>query len=486
MSVYKLVNKQQLSRHLKTAAIAIATILIVLPQAHAQRSKKSAKNPSPKTKNIQPNQSARPGEINIARSKTELPKSLGLQELQQNSIPKDLRRVRPPRSNEFYVGNSKEAEYERLLDMEIKKLYQLSQQYRKSVNRGEIWLRLAERYVEKARLIEFREQSVYDQKIKDYLDKKSKIKPEMNSRLARDYNLKAIELYEWFLKDFPKDNKVDQALFFLGYNYFELGQSAKGEEHYQLLVKQYTNSAYVTESHFALGEFYFDNEQWQKALDSYQKVISRKKARLNMFALYKGAWCLYRLNRLEGALKTLERVVRLSGGPNEAAESVAGGQALNRIRLGSEALKDYVPFYAETGEFKNAYQRFTDISADEKRAAAMIERLGYVYADIGNKTASNYLFKQLIGLDPVAEKAADYQYRVVVSYSTTDQNKFREELTTWMDMFGPDSPWAQTNATKQKLVSDMHKLQETVLRNHVLQLHQTAQNSRAQFSQQAR
>ncbi len=484
MLACKLVNKQQLGRHLRFAVIAITTLMLATPQAYGQRSKKSARNPSPKSKNIAPNQGSNSGEIKIARSKTELPKSQGLQELQQTSVPKDLRRVRPPRSNEFYVGNSKEAEYERLLDMEIKKLYQLSQQYRKSVNRGEIWLRLAERYVEKSRLIEFREQSIYDQKIKDYLDKKSKIKPEMNNRLARDYNKKAIELYEWFLKDFPKDNKVDQALFFLGYNYFELGQTAKGEEYYQRLVKQYTNSAYVTESYFALGEFYFDNEQWAKALDAYQKVISRKKARLNMFALYKGAWCLYRLNRLEGALKTLERVVRLSGGPNEAAESVAGGQALNRVRLGSEALKDYVPFYAETGEYKSAYQRFSDVSADEKRATAMLERLGYVYADIGNKTAANYLFKQLIGLDPVAEKAADYQYRVVVSYATTDQNKFREELTVWMDMFGPESPWAQANATKQKLVADMHKLQETVLRNHVLQLHQTAQNSRAQFSQQ--
>lgn len=486
MSVYKLVNKQHFGRALKTSIIALTAMLIAMPQADAQRSKKSARNPSPKTKNIQTVQGSRQGEINISRSKTELPKSQGLQELQQSTAPKDLRRVRPPRSNEFYVGSSKEIEYERLLDMEIKKLYQLSQQYRKSVNRGEIWLRLAERYVEKARMIEFREQSIYDQKIKDYLDKKTKIKPEMNTRLARDYNRKAIELYEWFLKDFPQDNKVDQALFFLGYNYFELGQTAKGEEYYQRLVKQYPNSAYVTESYFALGEFYFDNEHWQKALDSYQKVISRKKARLNMFALYKGAWCLYRLNRLEGALKTLERVVRLSGGPNETpGESVAGGQALNRVRLGSEALKDYVPFYAETGEYKNAYRRFSDVAADEKRATQMIERLGYVYADIGNKTAANYLFKQLIGLDPVAEKAADYQYRVVVSHATTDGNKFREELSVWMDMFGPESQWAQANAKKQKLVADMHKLQETVLRNHVLQLHQTAQNSRAQFSQQA-
>src|SRR5687768_14067101 len=132
MSVYKLVNKQHFGRHLRASIIALTAMLIAMPQADAQRSKKSARNPSPKSKNIQADQGSRQGEINISRSKTELPKSQGLQELQQSTAPKDLRRVRPPRSNEFYVGSSKEIEYERLLDMEIKKLYQLSQQYRKS------------------------------------------------------------------------------------------------------------------------------------------------------------------------------------------------------------------------------------------------------------------------------------------------------------------------------------------------------------------
>lgn len=488
MWAYKLVNKQRVSRHLKALTIVFVAGLTALPQqgfaAKPVKKKPVANAPANKSAAATSNASTSKGSgINFAKSKIELPKTQTLNT--ETNAPKDLRRVRPPRSNEFYVANSKEAEYERLLDLEIKKLFQLSQQYRKSVNRGEIWLRLAERYVEKARLIEFREQSAYDQKIKDYLDKKTTAKPVLNTKVARDYNRKAIELYEWFLKDFPQDEKVDQALFFLGYNYFELGQTQKGEEYYQRLVKNYPNSAYVTESYFALGEFYFDNERWQPALDAYQKVISRKKARLNMFALYKGAWCLYRLNRLEGALKTLERVVRLSGGAAEATENVAGGQALNRVRLGSEALKDYVPFYAETGEYKDALQRFSAVAGDEKKSEQMLERLAYVYGEMGNRNASNFLFKQLIGLNPIAEKAADYQYRIVLSYATSDPNQFRQELTTWMDMFGPDSEWAKANAKNQKLVGDMAKLQETVLRNHVLQLHQTAQNSRATFSQQA-
>ena len=205
--------------------------------------------------------------------------------------------VKPPRNSEFYEGNSKEVEYEKLLDKEISDLYKLSQQYRQSKNRGEIWLRLAERYKEKSKLIEFRKQAEYDRELKLYADQKTKVKPHLDLKLAHDYNLKAIELYEWFIKDFPQDQKIDQALFFLGYHNFEVGRSQVGEGYYKRLVKSFPESEYVVESNFALGEYYFENEGWQSALENYQKVILRRRSRLLTFAYYKAAWCFYRLNR---------------------------------------------------------------------------------------------------------------------------------------------------------------------------------------------
>lgn len=397
---------------------------------------------------------------------------------------RSLGAVKPPKSNEFYdSGSTKEAEYERLVDEEIKALFKLSQQNRRSQSRGEIWLRLGERYVEKARLVDFREQAEYDKKLKDYAAKKTRIKPRLDQRLQREYNMKAVQLYEWFIRDFPKDPKVDQALFFLGYNQFELGNPKKGEQYYIELVKRFPQSAYVTESYFALGEYYFENERWQQALQSYAKVIKVKKARLNAFAMYKAAWCLYRVNRIPQGLKLLERVVRLSRAADNA-DSIAGRKAVNKVRLANEALRDYVPFYAEAGEARRAAREFHRLAGDDKQTMQMLERLAYIYADAGNRTNANFIFKQLISMNPAGEKSAEYQYQVVLAYATSDQKEFRKELEVWLDSFGPNSFWSKQNAGNKKLVDDMAKLQETTVRNQVLQAHQTAQNSRAPYSQQ--
>ncbi|RYZ73619.1 MAG: tetratricopeptide repeat protein, partial [Proteobacteria bacterium] len=243
-------------------------------------------------------------------------------------------------------------------------------------------------------------------------------------------------------------------------------------------------SPYVIESRFALGEFYFENEQWQKALDNYVKVVEAKRARLNAFALYKSSWCYYRLGRAPAALKSLERVVRLSRA-SEGNDNIAGRRAVNKVRLASEALKDYVPFYAEAGNPRTAYSEFERLSGDPKQAKQMLERLAYIYADSGNRQSANSMFKQLISMDYTGERAAEYQYQVVLAYGTSDPKSFRYELDVWLNQFGPDSDWAKANAKNTKLVADMAKLQETTVRNNVLQLHQTAQNSRVEAAQRA-
>lgn len=420
--------------------------------------------------------------IGGALKRSALPQSRALQT--PTGKARSLGTVKPPRSNDFYDTGSKEAEYEKLLDQEIRALFKLSQQTKSSPNRGEIWLRLAERYVEKARLVEFRIQNEYDRRIKDFLDKKTRIKPKLDTSVTREYHRKAIQLYDWFVRDFPNDSKVDQALFFLGYNHFELGNTKQGEDFYRQLVSRYPDSVYVTESHFALGEFYFENEVWRDAFNNYQKVIQAKRARLASFAYYKAAWCLYRLSKTSDALKFLERVIRMSRSADQAS-NVPGRKSINKIRLAIEALKDYVPFYAEVGAVDKAYDDFMRVSNDERAAVQMLERLAYIMADQGNRIAAAQLFRQMIGMNPTGERAAEYQYQVVLSFATSDAREFRKQLEIWLENFGPQSLWAQENRKNQKLVGDVARLQETTMRNHVLQLHQTAQNSRAQFSQEA-
>ncbi len=393
----------------------------------------------------------------------------------------DLSQVKPPRTSSFMEdsGNDDKAKLEKITDQQIQELYKLTERFKNSPRRGELWLRLAELYVEKAGIIDFRKQTDYDTKLKDFQSGRSKMRPQLDISDAHDYNKKAIQLYEWFIRDFPKDEKMDQALFFLGYNYFELKEIKKGLVYYTRLTHEHPNSAFVTESHFALAEFYFEEEKWKLAGEHYAEVVKHKHHRLYGFSLYKEAWCLFRTGRTADALHAMERLIREN---REDAQAAAEGKKVSKQRLEKEGLRDIVLFYADQGSPEKAPEYFTRLTG--KDAQGFIEKLAYLYVDKGNREGSRVLFNYMILQDPLNPKAFDYKYQVILAFSTaTKTREFREELYSWVKDFGPSGRWYQANKGNNELIESSSRLRETTLKNWVLTQHQTAQNSHAKFSQ---
>ncbi|MGE3681652.1 MAG: tetratricopeptide repeat protein [Bdellovibrionales bacterium] len=419
-------------------------------------------------------------QVNFKKSQSALPKFKKTEPIKNVN----LYQVKPPsRSTLYYEEGTNEAQLERVTDDGIKQLYKLTRQFKTSKRRGELWLRLAELYVEKARLIEYRLQQKYDEQIQKFQRGETKTKPRLNLRAAQDYNKKAIQLYEWFLRDFPKDEKADQALFFLGYNYFELNQPEKGKTFYQRLTKEHPSSTYIEESNFALGEYYFDREIWADALKHYELVARNRRARLYAFALYKMAWCQYKTGAIRQGLSSLEKVIRAGRVAKGNQDASSGG--VSRIRLATEAQKDLVVFFAEAGTARNARAYFEEV-AGEKQAFGLMERLAYYYSDTGNREGARSIFRELIAERPTAPKAYDYQYQIVTLYVSTERGDiFNNELVNWIQNYSPDSDWARANRKDKELVARAAQLIETTLRNHILQQHQTAQTSRVRGAQES-
>lgn len=393
----------------------------------------------------------------------------------------NLGEVKPPRTRSFYQeGNDDKARLEAITDRQINELYKLTQRFKSSPQRGELWLRLAELYVEKAGIIDFRKQDEYDAKLRAFEEGKTRVKPKLDTAEAREYNQKAIQLYEWFVRDFPKDPKIDQALFFLGYNYYEVGNTKKGTEYYTRLTQNYPRSPYLVESAFALAEFYFENEKWAEAKTFYDKVTRNRKHRLYVFSMYKSAWCLFRGGNAKQALVVMERLIRES--KQEAMVAEAGNKKLNKGRLEAEGLRDMVLFYSEVGDAQNAPRYFQSLAG--KDAGNYLEKLAYFYADKGNREAARFLFNFLIERNPTSPKAFDYKYQIVQTYSTANRTReFREELYSWVKDFSASTGWGQANKGNKDLIDNSNKLREQTLRTWVLQQHQTAQNARTPFAQ---
>ena len=416
-------------------------------------------------------------ELDVRKKRSRLPKVQ-----KQNKIRKvNLKKVAPPVSSTlFYSENKNKTELERVTDNLIKDAYKLTQKLKKNRGRGEIWLRLAELYLEKARLVEDRIQKKYDKQVKKYNSGSRKSLPKLNLKPANVYNKKAVQLYKWFLRDYPKDRKIPQALFLLGYNYFELGQPQRGKQYYLRLTREYPNSRFIEESNFSLGEFYFENQKWNKAIGFYKNILKNKRSNFYSLSLYKLAWCQYKMGKLKPALKSMEKVIyigRLAKREEEKGARVSG------IRLALEAMKDIVVFYADTGEYKSA-ESYLEKVAGKKAALSLIKRLAYYYSDSGNLKGANFLFNSLISKAPLSPNSYEYQYQIVKSYSSVGKDKgFRDEFFKWIRLYNEKSSWFANNSSNKELVDKSSRLIESSLRNYILQVHQEAQKSRAAYSQ---
>ena len=462
--------------------VSLASLVIANPVLGAQPKKKTTGKKTVGELLSQVYQADRGGKlVDSKKTNTAIPQAQ--LSFQKSKEVLNLEDVKPPRSSEILQTSEQQsgdlAAYERILDQQIDELFKLTKRYKDSGNRGELWLRLAELYVEKSVLIDNRQQEQFDRQLKAFRQGKTKQKPRLNSEGSRAYNKKSVQLYEWFLRDFPNDPKVPQAYFFLGYNYFEMGDSKKGASFYETLAKKYPRSPFVGEARFALGEFYFENDKWAKAYEEYSTLIKDKKHNLHSFASYKGAWCLYRLGKYAEALKYLEYIIR--SGQNEAAEAGVTRKVVNKSRLESEALRDIIPFYAAVGRSQNADEYFRNLIGKDEWV--YVEKLAYYTYDKGNKDYAQNLFKQMIEQNPTNPKAFDYQYQIVqANFYAKNSSRFRDEIQKWIKDYGTQSAWYQANQNNQELIANSNKLREQTLRNWTLQQHQTAQNSRTQNS----
>lgn len=416
------------------------------------------------------------------KNKSSLPQSN--QNLGFKAVSKyNLEDVKPPKSNEILrtAATGDLAQYENILNRQIDELFKLTQKFKSSENRGELWLRLAELYVEKSVLIDTRKQDEFDKQVKLFNEGKTKRRPVLDVRGARELNRKAIQLYEWFMKDFPRDPKVAQALFFLGFNNFELGQFEKGAKYYETLIKRYPRSSFVGEAQFSLAEYYFENEKWTLAYNRYVPLIKNKNHRLNTYSIYKGAWCLFRLGKHKQALSYLETIIRNS--QVTQGEELASKRIVNKERLENEALRDLVVFFAADRKASEAPEYFMDITRKDD-VSSYIEKLAYYYVDKGNSDSARTSFKYLIEKNPNSPQAFEYQYQIVQNYFyAKNSTRFRDELYGWVKGYGVNSSWYKANQSNTALIQKSDRLRETTLKNYILQQHQTAQNSRAAFSQ---
>ena len=408
----------------------------------------------------------------IKRKQTVVPKSRdAVRKIKQ----KVLRVATPPKQfRRYFQEGTDEAELDAVINEEIQQLFSLI----KTSPRRDLRLRLGSLYIEKVRLIEYRLYEKYDREMKLFNAGKKRYKPRLNMKPTRIYIDKAVKLFETYRRQYPKDRRMDQVLFFLGVAYFKKGQLTKGKRHYETLVKKFPKSEYITDVNFELAEYYFNQSRWKQAVFYYKKMTKNPRLKMYSFALYKLAWCYFNMGQVERALVNMESIIKQ--GLRQSNKESIGISGAGKKYFSKEALGDLVLFYGSSKRSPaRALSYFEQQSGSSSVALKMLKKLAYAYSDSGHLKGMRITFKQLIEANPESASAYKYQHEIIRAYTSAGKRKvFLRELKFWLEKYGPSSYWAKLNRQNPEVLIKARSLMQDTLREYALRMHQSYQKTK--------
>ena len=125
----------------------------------------------------------------------------------------------------------------------------------------------------------------------------------------------AVERYQEFLKTYPNDARNDRVLYQLARAQEQGGQLEAALQTLTQLVARHPGTQHADEAHFRRGELLFATREYQKAEAAYATVLdSGKRSPFTERALYMQGWSLFKLGRLDDALKPFFGVLDLKLG----------------------------------------------------------------------------------------------------------------------------------------------------------------------------
>jgi len=348
-------------------------------------------------------------------------------------------------------------------------LLKLEKKYgrRKNKKHGEILIRIAELYYEKAKSVEATEVKRFDAAVAGYHKTRKGREPVLNNSGSRNYLYKSINTYMKFIKIYPEHGMLDKAYFNLAFNYKELGREEKAVTYFHTLIHKRPSSPLIPDAYLNIAEYHFHISNLDEARYNYEKVVEFENTNIYGYALYKLGWTYFNLKDYPSALKHLERVVSYG-------RSSASNFSNKRIELIKESLKDIVFFYSESGDRSKAKDYFFKVGG-KNDYIWMMERLSEIYIDNGDHINAIATYKDLINIDRYGRKNPSWTLSIVDSYKTINNvSAMLKYLDTLIITYKRDSDWYDFHKKDKKILNEVYELREKALRSYATTYHALA------------
>ncbi len=291
------------------------------------------------------------------------------------------------------------------------------------------------------------------------------------------------ELFARVLRDYPWFGQYDLTLYVDGFLAYEQGKQDEALARFDRILKEYPTSRFVPDAHLARAEALFNGKyDYAAALAEYEKVLEFKNSELYGLAMFKSAWCLWRLNRSDEAAKRFVAVFEIT---DREGKRVSAVQQRQLDELQSEALKYLIEVFTEDEKntAQDVYGFLTKIGGD-RFAGKVVRALAVQFYDQAHYDRGIEAYELLLKLEPASSDAGRWMLAIAEGYNASeDWPKLKATYDRAVTGVAAGSTWAKTQGDPSVVAASTRDL-ERQLKEHALQLHARAQKdktSRAEF-----
>ncbi len=294
---------------------------------------------------------------------------------------------------------------------------------------------------------------------------------------SETYQALAIDQYRTIVRKYPKYERMDEVLFFLGHNMWDSGKEKDAVTVYRKLIKDHKGSRYLPDAWVAIGQYYFNNSQGkvnmlEEALAAFQTAATFTDSKVYGYAQYMQAWCFFNLGDYRAALDMF-KAVALFG-------ELQGKSDPRSTALSKEARKDYVVAYSRVGDVLGAKADFQRVGGDENWWM-MLKGLANLYYGDGKDKEATLIYNQMIRERPLSPEAPFFQGRIVdcvmrVGNKKITVNQVRELVRVIKEV---EKAGVITKDEDRKAFTEAKDLAERTMSNLAVNWHNEAKKTRS-------
>lgn len=343
---------------------------------------------------------------------------------------------------------------------------------------GELKMRLAELYFDRAQGTAAQEAAAWESRVKAWEDlseseRANRPRPSLNTPKADAFRQSALALYRELEKSSRSGDmgasqmiRREDVLFFLSSTLMDLGKRKDAIPLLDELIKKFPKGARTAAARINLADLYFEGNQFAKAVPLYLQVAAAPggwgkdfSAQVKIYALYRLGWSYMNLSDFDKSVRAFTRTIE---------ESRASG-ASRRLIFEREAVNDLGRAYAlggfyEQGEayFKNISSEYAEAQQSFRLEAAMQSR------DKGDLPNATRFYGLLISENPKAAVARDYGMEILLlQFKKLSPAESAAALSRFAKDFGRDSSWArsQSETTRQAATDDLVSMMRREAKN---------------------